>query len=546
MKNLRIGMRLGLGFAAVLALLAVLTVVGVMRMQSASQMTEVLVTERVHKERLMAEWNKIIEVNAARASAAIMAPSAEEQKAIEDTMAGSSKRATEIQDELGKTLEDQRSQSEHKAILAARKAYIDVRKAVLKEKSAGNLDESRRLFTTDMETRKNTYLAALATLLKTQQTLLDDTATQIQDNYKGGRNMLIALGLCALALGVVLAWWITHTITVPIHEAVRVAETVSSGDLTSEIHVGSSDETGQLMSALKNMNSNLVTIVGQVRSGTDTIATASSQIAAGNLDLSSRTEEQASSLQETASSMEELTSTVRVNADNARQANQLAINAADIASRGGAVVSEVVSTMGSINESSRKIVDIISVIDGIAFQTNILALNAAVEAARAGEQGRGFAVVASEVRNLAQRSASAAKEIKALIDDSVHKVDAGSALVDKAGATMDEIVAAISRVTGIMTQIADASEEQQMGIEQVNMAITQMDQVTQQNAALVEEAAAAAASMQDQSARLAESVSVFKLDMSQTAGAASSQYARRTALARTPARRREVEALEEF
>jgi len=266
------------------------------------------------------------------------------------------------------------------------------------------------------------------------------------------------------------------------------------------------------MQALKDMNDNLVKVVAQVRMGTDTVATASTQIAAGNLDLSSRTEEQASSLEETASSMEELTSTVKQNAENARQANQLVVSTADVAAKGGAVVGQVVDTMASIKDSSRKIADIIGVIDGIAFQTNILALNAAVEAARAGEQGRGFAVVASEVRNLAQRSAGAAKEIKTLIEDSVGKVDAGSELVDEAGKTMDEIVTSVKRVTDIMSEIAAASQEQSAGIEQVNQAVTQMDEVTQQNAALVEEAAAAAESLQDQAAKLAEAVSVFKLE----------------------------------
>jgi methyl-accepting chemotaxis protein len=260
------------------------------------------------------------------------------------------------------------------------------------------------------------------------------------------------------------------------------------------------------------MNASLVNIVGQVRTGTDTIATASRQIAAGNMDLSSRTEQQASSLEETASSMEELTSTVKQNADNARQANQLAVTASDVAVKGGSVVSEVIDTMASINEASKKIVDIISVIDGIAFQTNILALNAAVEAARAGEQGRGFAVVASEVRNLAQRSAAAAKEIKGLIGDSVEKVAVGSKLVEQAGATMEEVVASVRRVTDIMGEISAASQEQRAGIEQVNQAIVQMDQVTQQNAALVEEASAAAESMQEQAAGLSQAVSIFKLD----------------------------------
>jgi methyl-accepting chemotaxis protein len=287
---------------------------------------------------------------------------------------------------------------------------------------------------------------------------------------------------------------------------------VADGDLTGTIVVTSKDETGQLLQALQDMNNGLVRIVTQVRMGTDTIATASSQIATGNLDLSSRTEEQASSLEETASSMEELTSTVKQNADNARQSNQLAMTASEVAVRGGAVVSQVVETMGSINDSANKIVDIIGVIDGIAFQTNILALNAAVEAARAGEQGRGFAVVASEVRNLAQRSASAAKEIKTLIDDSVEKVGTGSRLVNEAGATMGEVVESVRRVTDIMSEITAASQEQTDGIEQINQAVMQMDQVTQKNAALVEEAAAAAESLQDQASNLLQVVSVFKLD----------------------------------
>ncbi len=318
--------------------------------------------------------------------------------------------------------------------------------------------------------------------------------------------------LFALVFGAMFGLWLIGSITKPLNYAVDIAQHIADGDLTQHIHSDSNDETGKLLDALKNMNEHLIQTVGEVRIGTDTIATASSQIAAGNLDLSSRTEEQASSLEETASAMEELTSTVKQNADNAGQANQLVVAASDYAVKGQVVVGQVVDTMGSIKESSRKIVDIIGVIDGIAFQTNILALNAAVEAARAGEQGRGFAVVATEVRNLAQRSASAAKEIKTLIDDSVEKVDAGGKLVDSAGATMIQIVTSVKQVADIMSEIAAASHEQSDGIEQVNQAVMQMDETTQQNAALVEQAAAAAASMQNQAANLAETVSVFKLN----------------------------------
>lgn len=342
------------------------------------------------------------------------------------------------------------------------------------------------------------------------------SAGNAADNaYVSSRLWVSVLIAISVALGTILALWIARIVSRPLIEAVKVAQTVAAGDLTSRIESTSRDETGQLLQALKAMNDSLVRIVGDVRSGTETISAASGQIVAGNLDLSARTEQQAASLEETASSMEELTGTVRQNADNARQANGLATAASQVAIKGGAVVSQVVDTMGSINASAKKIVDIIGVIDGIAFQTNILALNAAVEAARAGEQGRGFAVVASEVRNLAQRSAGAAKEIKTLIGDSVEKVDAGSKLVSQAGTTMQEIVESVRRVTDIMGEISAASEEQTSGIDQINQAIVQMDQVTQQNATLVEEASAAAQSLQDQAGTLAHAVSIFKLDDTQ-------------------------------
>ncbi|WP_157407077.1 methyl-accepting chemotaxis protein [Janthinobacterium sp. CG3] len=340
----------------------------------------------------------------------------------------------------------------------------------------------------------------------------------------------LILGGILLAVGVVIGRGLLKQLGGEPDYAAGITRRIAEGDLTVSIELKGSDNSS-LLHGIKTMRDSIANIVGQVRSGTDAIATASSQIASGNLDLSSRTEQQASSLEETASSMEELTSTVKQNSDNARQANQLAISASDVAVKGGTVVSQVVDTMSSINESSKKIVDIIGVIDGIAFQTNILALNAAVEAARAGEQGRGFAVVASEVRNLAQRSAAAAKEIKTLIGDSVEKVDAGSKLVSQAGTTMDEIVASVKRVTDIMGEITAASREQEAGINQINQAITEMDTVTQQNAALVEEAAAAAESLQEQACNLAEVVSVFKLDGLQMTAAAPTAKPQRAAAA---------------
>ena len=349
-------------------------------------------------------------------------------------------------------------------------------------------------------------------LVTYQTELTEQSGNDMETTIRTAQTLTIALALAGLLIGGLFAWRITRSITRPMNQAVHVARTVAAGDLTSTIDVSGKDETAQLLQALKDMNDSLVGIVGKVRMGTQSMATASSQIAAGNEDLSSRTEQQASSLTETASSMEEMTSTVKQNADNAQQAHSLATAASNVAGEGGKVVADAVQTMQAINDASRKIEDITSVIDSIAFQTNILALNAAVEAARAGEQGRGFAVVASEVRTLAQRSATAAKEIKELIENSVSRVEEGSRQVSAADQSMEEIVTSIRRVTNIVGEITEASQEQTRGIEQINLAIGQMDQVTQQNAALVEEAAAASQSLQEQASELAKVVGVFKVN----------------------------------
>jgi methyl-accepting chemotaxis protein len=519
-QNLKIGARLGLAFAAVLALAAMLTVVGTLRLQQVVSATADM-DGLVRKTRLADRWLADTRINRALVEARLRAADADDRKRIDAKMKENS---ADISD-IAKKLQDDAATVESKALLAKlderRATYTAARKKLfaLQEGGAADAAAVARAADAEMNPALVAYEAAANDLAEYQKQHFEAAKARVENLAATGRVLLGGVGVGAMLLGALLAWWLSRSITSPLRRAVMVANAVAEGDLSTRIDVESRDETGELMAALQTMNANLNTLVTRVRSGADTIATAATEVATGNHDLSARTEAQAGALEESASSMEELTSTVRQNADNAQQGNQMAVSATEVAVRGGNVVAQVVATMGAIDASSKKIVDIIGVIDGIAFQTNILALNAAVEAARAGEQGRGFAVVAGEVRTLAQRSAAAAKEIKALIDDSVDKVATGSRLVGEAGTTMQDVVASVRRVSDIMAEISSASSEQSAGIEQVSSAIQQMDRVTQQNAALVEEAAAATESMQDQARNLADAVSVFKLDRAATSTA---------------------------
>ena len=511
MKNLKIGTRLAGGFGLVLLLTMLMAWIGLSHMQSVAEATSEMMQQPLAKERMISDWYRLIHTSVRRTTAISKSSDPSLGPFFAADTAASTSEVNELQKKVEPLLDSDAEKKLFGDMVAARKRYISSRDAIVALKKEDKFEEAAVVLEQRFIPDGKAYLEALNGLLVMQRQSIDANAASIDAEYRANRGFMLAFAAVVLALGGVCAWRLTRGITQPLGRAVEIACAVAANDLRSDIVVDSKDETGRLLQALKTMNDGLARIVGEVRAGTDQIATASGQIAAGNQDLSARTEQQAGSLEETASSMEELTSTVKQNADNARQANQLAEAASHVAERGGEVVGQVVDTMESINASSRKIVDIISVIDGIAFQTNILALNAAVEAARAGEQGRGFAVVATEVRNLAHRSAAAAKEIKTLIDDSVGKVNAGSQLVEQAGMTMSEVVDSIKRVTGIMGEITTASMEQSAGIEQVNEAMIQMDHVTQQNAALVEEAAAAAGALQEQAESLADVVSVFKL-----------------------------------
>jgi methyl-accepting chemotaxis protein len=537
MGNLNIGKKIGVVFAIVLIMSIVITGVGLWQLDKMTTSTKELMAVPLAKERLVSDWYRIIFGGSRRTLAIAKSADNSLVKFFADDAVQGSKDVDAVLSKVKPLLTSDEEKRLLDEITAARKAYNEARDAASKARAADDTETANRLVDEKFVPASKNYQAKLRELLDVQRKAIDVSAEQIQ---AAGATSLHMQGVLSgfLALLVVGAGFLLrNSIVGPLREAIAVARRVAKGDLTANIQVTGRDEAGQLLEALRDMNDALRSLVTNVISGTGSIAHASDEIAAGNLELSSRTEQQASSLEETASSMEELTSTVKQTSDNARQANQLAGSASDVAAKGGTVVRQVIATMGQISASSNKIVDIIGVIDGIAFQTNILALNAAVEAARAGEQGRGFAVVAAEVRSLAQRSAAAAKEIKGLIGASVASVEAGSTLVGEAGTTMEEIVDSIRRVADIMGEISAATGEQTLGIEQINEAISQMDQTTQQNASLVEEASAASETLQRQAAELADAVRVFKLEGMPSAPASAAPRRPASAAAPAPARK---------
>ncbi|TFV90143.1 HAMP domain-containing protein [Oxalobacteraceae bacterium OM1] len=527
LRSIRIGYRLFTGFTVILGLCILIAGLGVWRLSVIDFETKNLMATPLLKERLISDLSANVAAGVRRTLAIVKSNDPTLATFFSADAAELTKSGSEIQKKVEALLTGPEEKKVFERLVKARSEYISMRDAIMKEKASGNLEATNKLFEEKFNPSVSGYQNALKEMLQFQRDTMDKIGSDIGEISAQSRNLMLLFSVLAVAFGAGWAWLLTRSITVPLKSALAVVKTVAEGDLTAKTRAVEKDELGQLLNSLTEMNDSLAGMISTVRTGTDAIANGAGEIAAGNQDLSSRTEQQASALEETASSMEELTSTVRQNADNARQADQLATAASGIAAKGGTAVGEVVNTMSSINESSRKIADIIAVIDGIAFQTNILALNAAVEAARAGEQGRGFAVVASEVRSLAQRSAAAAKEIKELIDDSVAKVGLGVSQVDQAGSTMKDIMQSVQRVTDIMGEILAATAEQTSGIEQINQAINQMDQTTQQNAALVEEAAAASTAMQDQADKLAEAVSVFKLDSMRPAFSVSSKPAAR-------------------
>ncbi len=511
MMSRSIGQRLALVLGLVLLIAFLGSGIGWWALRRVANETEQMFARSLVSERLASDWYRNITNGVNRTSAIAVSGDPQLAQFFAAAAAESTKQSGELQKRLEVLMDAPDERLLFDKLSQARKAYLNTRDAVTKAKKGGDDAQARQLFDAEFTPAAAAFQDAIKAVLQDQRDKLDAAAKRVEATNNRAQWALLVFAVSALLVGGALSAWLRSSITRPLREAVGVAEAIARFDLSSKITTQANDETGQLLKALHSMQVSLTRLITSVRQSTDSIGTASSEIASGNLDLSMRTEQTASNLQQAAASMTQLTGTVRQTADSAATANQLASSAAAVAQRGGEVVSQVVSTMDDISASSRRISDIIGTIDGIAFQTNILALNAAVEAARAGEQGRGFAVVAGEVRSLAQRSAEAAKEIKGLIGASVDRVESGSRLVQDAGSTMGEIVASVQRVSDIIGEISAAAQEQRDGIDQINLSVAQLDQMTQQNAALVEEAAAAAESLKDQSTRLSGEVGVFRL-----------------------------------
>ncbi|EGI77530.1 methyl-accepting chemotaxis protein [Hylemonella gracilis] len=509
LSNLKISARLTLAFSALLFITATITVVGTSRLGALSKTSDQIASVEMQRALLAQSWWMRTSMNWVRASSALKTHDANYQAELDRDMSATSKLIGEDQKQLVELITDAKGKELMDTIARNRKVYVDARTALIKRQQAG--EDIMARVDAELLPLAQTYLRSLEDIADHARDLLAQTQKRAHATAEQSQWALSVGATLAVLLGMVLAMAVARSIVRPMREAVGVTQRIADGDLTARIESQAQDETGELLRALGAMSDRLRTVVAEVRTGVEAVSTASQEIATGNADLSARTEQTAANLQETAASMEELTATVSQSAETATQANQLAASAAQAARTGGEVVNQVVLSMKEITASSKRINDIIGVIDGIAFQTNILALNAAVEAARAGEQGRGFAVVAGEVRNLAQRSADAAKEIKTLISTSVRNVETGSNQVTQAGHSMEEIVSSVRRVSDLIGEITAASAEQRDGIGQVNLAVTNLDQMTQQNAALVEESSAAATSLSDQARRLSQVVSVFNV-----------------------------------